>query len=185
MQYDMFEVEQNLRDAWRNTTSLQRYKGAAWYPQAHNFAYVISDGDILKGAGVLAATSPNKAWNDNRRIAVDVFHGIYGGQVTNALDKARKIMAGFHPVEVLPMHKKTGNFFQNILDPNDDGFVTIDRHAIRVATSEWDNGEPRITEKQYGQFALAFKNVAQSVGVLVTVFQAALWIYARERVGRS
>lgn len=184
-QYDMFEVEQNLHDAWNATTSVQRLRGAMWYPAANDFAHVIGRGDIVRGAGVLAATSPNKSWNDNRRIAVNIFDGVYGGQVGNALDKARRIMEGWNPEDVLPMGKKTGHFYMNILNPSDCGWVTLDRHAIRCATGEWDNGEPRITQAQYAPFATAFKNVAFSVGVLPSVFQAGLWIYARERVGRG
>jgi hypothetical protein len=185
MPYDMFEVEQNLRDSWRETTSTQRLRGVMWYPAAHDFAEVISNGDVVRGSGVTAAASPNKGWNDNRRIAVDAFTGIFGGQVGDSVRKMQRIMNGERPENVLPMGKKTGHFYMNILDPNDPAWVTIDRHAIRVATSDWTNGQPRITEAQYPVFVRSFVNVATSVGVMPCAFQAALWIYARERVGRG
>lgn len=181
----MAVIEQNLRDAWLDTTALQRLRGKDWYPEAHDFAWLIGRGNVRVGAGLLAACSPNKAWNDNRRIAVDASMGIYAGHFQNALDKARRIMEGEDPKDVLPMGKKTGHFFMNILDPNDPGWVTLDRHAIRVATSDWSNGSPRLTNNQYEPFAVAFGNVAHEFGVLLSAFQAGLWIYARERVGRA
>jgi hypothetical protein len=185
LKYDMLEIKQNLRDAWSETTAKQRLRGENWYPAAHDFAHVIGRGNVRLGAGLLAATSPNKGWNDNRRIAVNASFGIFGGQVTNSLDKARRIMNGEDPKDVLPMGKKTGHFFMNILDPFDPGWVTLDRHAIRVATSEWDNGSPLLTPAQYAPFAAAFGEVAQEFDVLPSAFQAGLWIYARERVGRG
>lgn len=174
------EMQDNLLRGYEMTSEAQRMRGRVWYAMAHDLAHVIGHGNVRLGAGLLAATSPNKGWNDNRRIAINVTHGIYGGQVQNALDKARKIMEGCDPTEVLPMHKKTGHFFMNILDPFDSMYVTVDRHAIRAATWDWDTGEPRVTEKQYRDLVLAFQGAAYTVGKIPCVFQAELWTWARE-----
>lgn len=175
------EMEYNLMEGFKQVTPRQRIVGCNWYPIAHDWAYVIGHGNIVMGAGLLAATSPNKGWNDNRRIAVNAGLGIFGGQVTNALDKARAIYAGADPETVLPMHKKTGHFYRNILDPSDPDWVTIDRHAIRAATLDWDNGEPRVTDKGYRDIVSAFKAAAWRCGVHPCAFQAMLWGWARER----
>ena len=176
------EMHDNLIRCWQFVTPLQLHRGMAWYPQAHDFAHVIGRGDVRKGAGILAALSPQKQWDVNRRIAVDASMGIFGGQVANAVNKARAIYDGADPATVLPMSKKTGHFYMNIFNPLDPNWVTIDRHAMRAATLDWDNGDPRITDKQYGDYVLAYRKGAADVGVIPSVFQAAIWGYARERI---
>lgn len=174
-------MTENLLDGWSMTTPLQQYRGLAWYPQAHDFAYVIGRGNVVMGAGLLAAMSPNKGWDNNRLIAVNASFGIFGGQVGNAIGKAQAIYNGADPESVLPMHKKTGHFYRNILNPFDVDFVTIDRHAIRAATLDWDNGNPRVSDRQYGDFVLAYQKAAANVGIVPSAFQAVLWVWARER----
>jgi hypothetical protein len=174
-------MEKNLLDGFYMTTPIQRYKGLNWYPQAHDFADVIGNGNVMMGAGMLACLSANKAWDINRRLAVDACNGIFAGHVGNALDKARAIYAGADPRTVLPMARKTGHFFMNIWNPFDPDYVTIDRHAIRAATLDWDNGSPTVTLKQYGDFVLAYQKAAANVGLVPSAFQAILWIWSRAR----
>jgi hypothetical protein len=178
---DLADIEMNLLNGWHMTNDVQRQRGRDWYPMAHDFASVIGHGNVVIGAGLLAATSPNKGWNDNRRIAVLASQGVFAGQVTNALDKARRIMDGEDPDTVLPRGKKTWHFYHNILDPSAPEYVTVDRHAIRAATWEWDNGEPRVTPKNYSLIATGYANVARDVGINASDLQAGLWIWARER----
>lgn len=175
------EMAINLRIGWDMTTPLQRYRGLNWYPEANDFAWVIGKGDVRKAAGWIAAMSPQKAWDNNRLLAVNISMGIFGGQVANAVAKARAIYEGADPADVLPMHKKTGHFFMNILDPNNPDYVTVDRHAIRAATLDWDNGAPVVTDKQYRETVLAYQMVASDVGVSPSAFQATIWGWARAR----
>jgi hypothetical protein len=107
--------------------------------------------------------------------------GVFSGQVGDATRKAQRIYSGEDPAIVLPKGKKTWNFFWNIYVPDDSRYVTLDRHAIRVALWDWDNGQPRITPTQYPVIARAFIQCAGHVGVTAPEFQAALWIMARER----
>jgi hypothetical protein len=181
MRLSVDEMQANLEDGWSFTTPLQRYRGGIWYPMAHDFAWIIGHGDVRMGAGLLAAMSPQKQWDVNRRIAVDASQGVFGGQVTDAVNKARRIALGEDPANVLPMGKKTGHFFMNILEPTNSDYVTIDRHMIRVLTLDWDNGQPRITNAQYGDCVLATQKAAANVGVAAPVLQATLWLYALER----
>lgn len=175
------EMEKNLLDCWEMCSPIQVHRGIWWYPEAHDFAAVIGRGNVAKGAGLLAAMSPQKQWDVNRRIAVDASLGIFGGQVGDAIRKARAIYDGADPATVLPMGKKTGHFFMNIYDPSDPCWVTIDRHAIRAATLDWDNGAPKVTDKQYGDFVLAYMGAGRKVGLSGSAFQAVVWGYARSR----
>jgi hypothetical protein len=179
MRIPVEEMEKNLLDGFYMTTPVQRYKGLNWYPQAHDFADVIGNGNVMMGAGILACLSANKAWDINRRLAVDACNGIFAGHVGNALDKARAIYAGADPETVLPMGRKTGHFYMNILDPMNPDYVTIDRHMIRVAKLEWDNGSPTVTLKEYDDVVLAAKLAAAKVGVASSAFQAMVWEWSR------
>lgn len=181
MRLTVDEMVGNLLDGWNMTTPLQHYRGIAWYPIAHDFAHVIGRGNVMIGAGLLAALSPNKGWNENRNLAVDASNGNFHGHFGNALGKARAIYDGENPMDVLPMSRKTGHFYMNILNPFDTDYVTIDRHAIRAASLDWDNGAPTVTPKQYGDYALAYKKAAADVGIVPSAFQAILWIWSRER----
>lgn len=175
------EMEENLISGFNQTTARDRAIGMAWYPIAHDFAHVIGRGNVMLGAGLLAAMSPNKSWNENRRLAVHASMGEFFGHFSDSLNKARRIYAGEDPATVLPMHKKTGHFYANIANPDDMDFVTIDRHAIRAATLDWDNGSPRATDKQYGSYVQAYSGAAWRVGMRGCDFQAVLWGWARNR----
>jgi hypothetical protein len=134
---------------------------------------------VRKGAGLLAALSPNKAWETNKTLAIDAGNGDFHGHVGNALVKAMAIYAGADPVTVLPMNRKTGHFYMNIYEPLNPNFVTIDRHMIRALKSLWDEGEPKITLREYDDCVLACQKVAANVGLAPSFFQAALWEWAR------
>lgn len=181
MRLSVDAMESNLLAGWEMTTPLQQYKGLAWYPQAHDFAHVIGHGNVRLGAGELAALSANKSWNDNRRLAVDACNGVFGGHVGDALRKARAIYDGANPMDVLPMHRKTGHFYMNIFNPLNPDYVTIDRHMIRVAKLEWDNGSPTVTMQEYGDVVLATQKAAANVGIMASAFQAILWEWSRTR----
>lgn len=181
MELTIDDMEKNLLASWDMTTPLQRYRGMEWYPFAHDFAYVIGNGNVSVAAAVIAALSPQKAWVTNMGLATDAMNGDIHGHVGDALAKVRRILAGEDPTTVLPMNKKTGHFYMNILDPTNADYVTLDRHAIRVATLDWDNGAPTIRDSLYPKMVCAFQNTASKVGVAPSVFQAGLWLYAKER----
>lgn len=179
MRLSIEEMESNLQRGWRLITPEQMYRGMAWYPAANDFAYIVGHGDLSKGAGIIAALSPNKAWDTNRSLAIDAGNGLFHGHFGNALAKAQAIYDGADPETVLPMNRKTGHFYRNILNPLDPDWVTIDRHAIRALKWCWDDGEPKITLKEYEDCVLAFQKTAANNGIVPSAFQAGLWEWAR------
>lgn len=179
MRLSIQEMERNLRDGWAMVTPDQLYSGMRWYPVAHDFAHDVGHGDVVKGAGLIAALSPNKAWATNCALAIDAGNGYFHGHVGNALGKAQAIYDGAAPESVLPMGKKTGHFFYNILHPTDSSHVTIDRHAIRALRWSWKDGAPTVTDREYADCVVAFQNVSRNVGVAAPMFQAGLWEWAR------
>lgn len=168
----------NIVKVFNSATPEQRAAGARWYQSAHELATFLSEGDVVKGAGVIAALSANKAWDLNRKLAKDAFNGNVHGHVSNALEKVTKILAGVDPSEVLPMDAKTGNFYRCILDPDDQEAVCIDRHAHDIAVgSPWGDRDRGLSSKaRYAALSLAYRNAAAKLGVTPSVLQATTWV---------
>lgn len=168
----------NVLTVWETATDDHRVSGMGWYALAHEIAHEISGGDIVRGAGVLAALSPQKEWGLNIRLARRAFEtGVATGNTGNACDKANAILAGANPLDVMGNGLKTRNFYMNILDPECVESVTIDRHAYDVALAERsaDNKRVSLTPKRYETFASAYRAAALELGILPQQLQAITW----------
>jgi hypothetical protein len=169
----------NVRTARQAATSDQMRRGVTWYPEAHETALTVGHGDVRKGAGIIAALSPRMFWERNVKLAIDAGNGNVHGAMGSSLRKAQAILDGADPVDVLPMDKKTGQFFQNILDPANPAPVTIDAWAYRVATGDANATGPR-NARDYAECASAYGIVADEYGELANITQAGTWNWARE-----
>lgn len=171
----------NIIAAWHNSTESDRERGRCWYPVAHDIAEEIGDGDVRKGAGVLAALSPQKSWDANVALATDACNGNAHGHIADALRKVGEILAGSDPVDVLPQHAKTWHFYRNILDPTDPDPITIDRHAHDIAVGEVYGSANRGLNNatRYATLAHAYREAARRLNVLPNVLQATTWVAHR------
>ncbi len=162
--------------------------GMDWYKRAHDFATEIGNGDVRRGAGAIAILSAQVGWNDNQRAArqlrnTGTVRGIYvsGEQVS----KARDVLEGaVEPEHHLPMAKKTGNFFRNIVNPEGVD-VTIDRHAHDITVGRVLGGEERGlgAPSRYNTFAEAHRTAAGHLGMLPNQAQAIGWVNWRRQRG--
>lgn len=169
---------ENILTVLENATPDQHASGMDWYAFAHTFATDIAAGDIVRGAGVIAALSPQKEWGLNMRLAARAFaEGVATGNTGNCNDKANAILAGANPLDVLGNGLKTRNFYLNILDPSDAHPVTIDRHAYDIALGERAVGNKRLglTPTRYDAFCEAYRVAASVAGILPQQLQAVTW----------
>lgn len=168
----------NIINVYNQATEDQKRRGAEWYRTAHELADFLSEGDVKRGAGVIAALSANKAWDINQRLAHDAFNGNAHGHTGDNLAKVAKILSGVDPETVLPMGLKTGNFYRCILDPDDQEAVCIDRHAHDVAVgAPWGDRNRGLGAKgRYAVLSLAYRNAAAKLGVSPSVLQATTWV---------
>lgn len=168
----------NIINVYNQATEDQKRRGAEWYRTAHELADFLSEGDVKRGAGVIAALSANKAWDINQRLAHDAFNGNAHGHTGDNLAKVAKILSGADPETVLPMGLKTGNFYRCILDPDDQEAVCIDRHAHDVAVgAPWGDRNRGLGAKgRYAVLSLAYRNAAAKLGVSPSVLQATTWV---------
>lgn len=178
----------NIVRVFNSATPDQKRRGREWYRTAHGVAEFLSDGDVIRGAGVIAALSAQKAWDVNKRLARDAFAGNVHGHVADVLGKVGKILDGADPADVLPMTAKTGNFYRCIVDPDDQESVCIDRHAHDIAVgAPWGNRERGLGSKgRYAVLSLAYRNAAARLGVSPSVVQATTWVVWTEgKAGQS
>jgi hypothetical protein len=180
----------NIIDVWNRATAEQVSSGLTWYADAHDLALDLADGDAVKGAGVLAALSPQEAWTRNIVLARQAFstEGLQGGTLGRSIANAARILAGEHPLDVLGNGDarkalKTRAFYANIVDPADSFTVTIDRHAFDVALNlrAADNKRVGLTPTRYAAFSEAYRAAADTLGVLPQQVQAVTWTAWRER----
>lgn len=172
----------NIVAAWHAASDDQRARGRAWYPVAHGLAEQMA-GDARTGAGLIAALSANKRWDQNLRIAQDAATGRVHGHVGDALRKVEAILAGADPESVLPMDSKTGHFYRCILDPSDPDAVVIDRHAhdIAVGRAYGDDDRGLSAKGRYAALARCYRDAAARLGELPSVVQAVTWVAHVER----
>lgn len=173
----------NIITVWQRATPDQLARGRAWYQTANDIATVIADGNTRAGAGVIAALSPQKAWDANVRLAEQALtSGEARGHVRNALDKAERIMLGEDPLSVLPEDSKTWNFFRSIVHPDDAEAVVIDRHAHDIVANEryGDRDRGLSSKRRYATVALAYRNAANRLDEIPSVVQATTWVVWRE-----
>lgn len=173
----------NIVTQWHTASDEQYLAGRDWYQNAHQTAAMLADGDVTVGAGLLAALSPQTAWWLNVELACEAFDlGRAVRHTADSCSKANRIMAGEDPESVLPMQRKTGQFYRCILNPDDPVAVCIDRHAYDIAVGiplgDWNRGL-----SAHGRYALlshCYWEAAQRVGSTPSVVQAVTWVVWRD-----
>lgn len=163
--------------------------GLNWYNEAHSFCAItaIEHGLSLSSvAAIVAALSPAVAWEKNKEDAasliVDPENAIVSTYGKNR-EKAVQIVLGADPDEILGGDKVI-SFYNNILYPERNDRVTIDRHAIRAAIGDFDNSSDYLvkyayTPKRYANMANGYKLAAKQTNVLPHQLQAVAWLAVR------
>lgn len=173
----------NIISVWSLATPEQEREGRSWYRKANETAFMLADGDVRKGAGLLAALSPQTPWWLNVELACEAYEtGTARRHFSDARSKANKILAGVDPASVLPMARKTGHFYRCIADPTDPMAVCIDRHAhdvaVGVAYGSWSRGLS--AHGRYALLAQCYWEAAQRLSQLPSTVQAVSWVAWRD-----
>lgn len=159
-----------------------------WYREAHVFLKGLSKEygvslDIV--CQVCSALSPAVSWEVNKRDTETILRegskgvvSTYGANKKKSLD----ILAG--RVKMEKKSKKTYNFYMNLLYPNANRYVTIDRHAIKAMHGQDKAGGTSITVKQYRIASAVYNEVAEELDIKASELQARVWVNYKEKVGR-
>jgi len=156
-------------------------EGLSWYLDAHNFATILSPGDIAKSAGIIAALSPMMGWEPNKVQASKVFsrNGDASGLgLAKNCAKAAAIYNGAEPLSVLGGNKVRA-FYETILDPFGFSIPVIDRHAFDIAVGNVTDDKARSTlsrKGEYERFGAVYIDAAHVAGVSAPQMQAITWV---------
>lgn len=185
---------QNILDVYNRSDQWVRQAGDMWYPNAHYTAIEVGNlvgyrGDtaLQVGAGMIAATSPNRDWYKNIQDAKLIARGYdapsqYGDNVI----KAERIRDGEAPLNVLG-GVKVVPFYLAIVDPRgDNALPVIDRHAGAIYKGD------SLTEKQRDKLSNigvnvrishAYRLIAEQLELHVHQLQATTWVEWRIEKG--
>lgn len=155
----------NVTRLFRTATTAERAAGARWYGEAlelaEDLAYMASV-PVSTAVGVIAATSPLNNWQGNVKLAKRILStgDTSRGYLTVGLNKARAILDGADPLEILTS-QKVGNFYRAIVSAGVDG-VCIDRHAYDIAVNRrhTDATRPGVSGKRYDTVAECYRKAA-------------------------
>ncbi len=187
---------------YRSATDQEFIEGAAWYLQAKGICKVIANKfncPLSKVVGVVAALSPAANWQQNIADAHNLVlvwsHCIdpdqvavttYGPNKVKAINILNLDSSRERDIEALLLHKskinKTTCFFLNILHPDNDDLVTIDRHAIRIALNSPESDSVCMTEKRYRNIAKAYRIASQGLEISAISLQAVVWCVYRRKM---
>jgi hypothetical protein len=188
------KVRNNILKVWNMSDDQDRYD---WYQSANDWCASLSHLSglsLIQTAGIVAALSPVKTWDQNLECA----HGfVMRGEAKHMgqfMDKAARIKnvtdISYEQVLEILNGRKISSFFINILHPDKSTNVTIDRHALSVALDYWVSDEEYsgMTKKQYEFFRDCHIWTADSIGVSPLRLQSATWVVFRrikKEVGRK
>ena len=173
----------NILCTYAQSTDQDRAEGILWYPLAHLFAETVGKGSVKRGAGIIAALSPQTSWPLNKRLALAARSGKITGHTGANRRKALECRQGFEPLETLGGNKVRA-FYALIFEPTNAFDVVIDRHAFDCALGYVTNNRARKILKRVGAYdyvAGAYRKAAAELGILPSVLQATVWLTWRRQ----
>lgn len=176
----------NLTNLYNKTRAWEQEEAKYYYSGLQQRLESCADFDVpmTKVAALFAVLSPNNDEDGNYR---DVSNALAAFQandwhnfkpstyLSNKL-QALRILQG-EPVESVIRGPKTWNFYNNILNPQDPQYVTIDGHMVNA----WNNKRVRltsagITKREYELIASGVRHLAETLSLVPSELQAVLWL---------
>jgi hypothetical protein len=165
----------NILRVYHRAHPLELHSGLTWYANAAEEIEARLPVERRTGCGVVAALSPQTAWERNIYYAELLCGGVDPPSTGARIALARSIFHGADPVAAV-RGPKTSAFLACLLDQSTDA-VCVDGHAYsvwlgrRVATS----AAPCITPKLHGIIAADYRVAADAVGIAPHAMQATTW----------
>ena len=160
-----------------------------WYVNQSQWIKDNSNGlDMFKAAGIFAALSPQASVPLNEQFFIQYMETGTASHTAVMVDKCHRIMNASDEEEVVKIlnGNKIKSFYLNLLHPNKETKVTIDRHAIACLfqspnnVSALSNNFARMTDKQYSFFESVYIDVSNELNILAHELQAIAWVSYRQ-----
>lgn len=178
----------NILSVFHQASDSDRSEGLYWYQTANRDAQSLAERfqvSLSVAVGVIAALSPGRNWGLNLQDAEKLLHAFtndlplphVGSYGRKNVAKARRIMQGENPFDVLPpTGPKVRAFYSLILDPASNLEVCVDRHALAIAVGRVQPESVTVRVFQYGFFAKHYSAAAAILGLLPHQVQAVTWV---------
>ncbi len=174
---------ENVLRVWHESRTWEKEAASAYW---HNYyrLFRAAHPNPRIAAGVFCALSPNNGEKSNWRDMIDLLASHKEGRADTCTvhtygsnkRKAIRILGG-EPIDSVITAPKTNSMFHNMTDPNNPNYVTIDGHMVSVWQGKritMDNAG--ISKKEYRFLADCFIGIADGLGILPNVLQAAVWM---------
>lgn len=194
-----FQVN-NILELYKLAEPEEIISGRQWYKQANELANVMAvkyNITLFQSAGIISALSPGIGWSQNIVDANNLcsllnsgkdIHSVTVTTYGNNKDKAYTIYSSPELSEeaiyklLLGASKqvnKTSSFYVNLLHPDKDEIVTIDRHAYRINLGIEELPDIALTEKRYRTMVQAYKIASNEIEYSAIELQAITWLIFR------
>lgn len=186
-----------ILDIYAQATPKELERGMRWYEDAHKWAGEVADKygvGIETVAAVTAALSPANKWPRNKEDTEKLLAAYTSGKepwdvsvCTYNKNKARAIKAIKEGMEAIS-GPKTKNFGLNILEPDGDHPVVIDRHAYNITQGERiiiNKSGTKVTPGRYKKAAAKYRHIAEELGIRPNQLQAVTWVVWRRLIGEN
>lgn len=175
------KITENIRSWYYRATDEQVVEGLKWYDVAGGHADAIAEQNGITrehAAVVISHLSPRTSWERNVAGAYAlVATGEAEGCIGDNVERALAGLASDTPLDTFgPRAKKTERFAHNIL--GDRERVTVDIWAARAAWMEVypEAEKPLKRVGVYEAAELAYRTVAEEVGMAPAELQAVVWV---------
>lgn len=187
--FDHHEAVERITTLVRSADASELAYGLTWYEDASSTASALAAEHGLtldQVAGIIAALSPQTAWPQNLDKARELIStgDTYG--FGRARSKARRILAGESPDDVLAGPKERA-FYETIAAPARATSVVIDRHAYDavIGAIGTDRSRKQLERKgAYDAVSDVYRDAARLLGLRPHVVQGVVWAVWRNRYGR-
>lgn len=169
------QYKHNIKEYY-NSLDIHDNKDLNWYILEHVYllgCQVRYKREMSFLCAASAILSINKRWSETKKMLIEYLEeGEVKGLsiMTNKLKQLEECNLEHDCIMSILSGKKIQNFYANLLRPYCKEFVTIDRHAARIAGEE-----RKVNPKLYDDLKQAYIEVANEVGLLPNKLQALLW----------
>jgi hypothetical protein len=183
--YNKDFILDNIKKVVEQATSFHFIEAKEWYPKANQEAERMSkeyNVDKTIVCGLISVLSPMKGWMDNLKISEEFIKGKRNGHFTTQIKKAKNILKlkyDYFPgvrkqkIEAILNGRKTVNFFNNIYNPLNNNYLTIDRHVLNVC---YGGMIKSVTNKQYDFLKNILIEQAKLHNLASSEYQSLLWL---------
>jgi hypothetical protein len=190
-------VQENVLWFYEQASPEAVQSGLAWYDIASRWCHIKAQEYEVRPevvAAIVSALSPRNKWQrnlyDTEQVLLNYAEGyqhplnIVSGTFRKNVEKAWRVIINDDPSEVLTS-PKTKAFVDNIVNPHTSVEVTVDVWARRIAEGDLTLPARSIVGDAYVEYANAYREVAEDVGLRPCQLQAVTWVEARNRVGNK